>query len=43
MGLHSAMEFTGVLQVTNHEKFRDAFTNGIGSGKAFGFGMLALS
>ena len=43
MGLHSAMEFTGVLQVTNHEKFRDAFTNGIGSGKAFGFGMLALA
>jgi CRISPR system Cascade subunit CasE len=43
MGLHSVMEFSGVLHVTNHERFREAFTNGIGSGKAFGFGMLALS
>jgi CRISPR system Cascade subunit CasE len=30
MGLHSAMEFSGVLQVTNHERFREAFTSALG-------------
>jgi CRISPR system Cascade subunit CasE len=42
-GLHSATEFTGVITVTDPELLRQAFANGIGSAKAFGFGMLCLS
>ena len=42
-GLHCATEFTGVLTVIDPELLRQAFTNGIGSAKAFGFGMLCLS
>lgn len=42
-GTHSATEFTGALTVTDQEKFKDAATRGIGSAKAFGFGMLCLA
>lgn len=42
-GMHGGVEFQGVLGVTDPEKFRDAFTRGIGSAKAFGFGMLVLA
>lgn len=42
-GLHTATEFTGVLTTTDPELLRTAFTSGIGSAKAFGFGMLCLS
>jgi CRISPR system Cascade subunit CasE len=42
-GLHTATEFTGVLTVTNPTELGLAFANGIGSAKAFGFGMLCLS
>lgn len=42
-GLHSATEFTGILTVTDRDKLHAAFTTGIGSAKAFGFGMLCLS
>ena len=42
-GLHTATEFTGVLTVTDPALLRQAFANGIGSAKAFGFGMLCLS
>jgi len=42
-GLHTATEFTGVLTVTDSELIRQAFASGIGSAKAFGFGMLCLS
>lgn len=35
--------FTGCLQVTAAEKFRRALMSGIGSGKAFGFGLLSLA
>lgn len=42
-GLHTATEFTGILTVTDSALLRDAFTRGIGSAKAFGFGMLCLS
>lgn len=34
--------FTGVLKVTDRELFIQAFENGIGGGKAFGFGLLQL-
>jgi CRISPR system Cascade subunit CasE len=42
-GLHSAMEFQGVLTVTDPAKFHEAFTRGIGSAKAFGFGLLVIA
>jgi CRISPR system Cascade subunit CasE len=42
-GVHYAVEFQGVLTVTNATLFRAIFTAGIGSAKAFGFGLLALA
>jgi CRISPR system Cascade subunit CasE len=42
-GLHSAVEFQGVLRVADPAKFRETFTRGIGSAKAFGFGLLAIT
>ena len=42
-GLHSAVEFQGVLTVTDPAKFHEAFTRGIGSAKAFGFGLLVIA
>jgi len=42
-GTHTATEFTGTLRVTDPAAFFLAATRGIGSAKAFGFGMLCLS
>ena len=42
-GLHSAVEFQGVLTVTDRAKFHETFTRGIGSAKAFGFGLLVIA
>jgi CRISPR system Cascade subunit CasE len=42
-GVHSAVEFQGTLAVTDTKLFRITFTTGIGSAKAFGFGLLALA
>lgn len=42
-GLHSAVEFQGVLTVTDPAKFHQTFTHGIGSAKAFGFGLLVIA
>ena len=42
-GVHHAVEFRGVLEVTDRPKFRETFVRGIGSAKAFGFGLLALA
>jgi CRISPR system Cascade subunit CasE len=42
-GTHTAVEFQGILIVTDHEKFRATVSAGIGSAKAFGFGMLLFS
>ena len=41
-GLHSAVEFQGVLTVTDSRKFSEVFTRGIGPAKAFGFGLLVI-
>lgn len=41
-GKHVAVDFKGTLSVTDRAAFVKAFTNGIGSAKAFGFGMLML-
>ena len=42
LGTVGAVDFDGCLQVRNHTFFKDAFANGIGSAKAFGFGLLLL-
>jgi CRISPR system Cascade subunit CasE len=42
-GLHSAVEFQGVLTVTDPARFHESFTHGIGSAKAFGFGLLVIA
>lgn len=42
-GVHAAVEFVGELEVSDPVAFREAVTRGIGSAKAFGFGMLCLA
>jgi CRISPR system Cascade subunit CasE len=42
-GLHTATEFVGILKITDPDLFILATRTGIGSAKAFGFGMLCLS
>lgn len=42
-GVHNGTEFQGVLEVTNATLFRETFSRGIGSAKAFGFGLLVLA
>jgi len=39
---HNMAEFRGVLEVVDYERFKNSFTNGIGRGKAFGFGLLQI-
>jgi CRISPR system Cascade subunit CasE len=41
-GFHHAVEFEGVLAVRDRALFQSAFAKGVGSAKAFGFGLLAL-
>lgn len=41
-GVHTGVRFRGVLEVTDAARFEDAFYKGIGTAKAFGFGMLLL-
>lgn len=41
-GLHVGVRFRGALQVTDTQRFEATFHSGIGSAKAFGFGMLLL-
>ncbi|MBO4317469.1 MAG: type I-E CRISPR-associated protein Cas6/Cse3/CasE [Mailhella sp.] len=40
--LHVGVDFQGVLRVTDRDLFKTAFQRGLGSSKAFGFGMLLL-
>ncbi|XDD51049.1 type I-E CRISPR-associated protein Cas6/Cse3/CasE [Leptospira sp. WS92.C1] len=40
--IHS-VTFSGILKITEPEKFKTAYTKGIGPGKAFGCGMLLLA
>ena len=42
-GTLHAVDFRGILQVSDQAAFRHAAQTGIGSAKAFGFGMLALA
>lgn len=38
-----SVQFDGILQVTDPERFLVAIQSGIGSGKAFGFGLLSVA
>lgn len=42
-GTHAAVEFQGELAVTNSAQFRATVATGIGSAKAFGFGLLVIA
>ncbi len=42
-GTHAAVEFQGELEVTNLSQFRSSVATGIGSAKAFGFGLLVIA
>lgn len=39
---HDAYHYQGILQITDGEAFRRAMQTGIGSGKAYGFGMMMV-
>lgn len=39
----AAAVFTGVLRVTDADQFRETLTTGVGSGKAYGFGLLSVA
>lgn len=41
-GKHVAVDFEGVLQVTDRDRFIQTFNTGIGSAKGFGYGLLML-
>ncbi len=43
MMTHLAVTYDGVLRVVDPLKFHDAWRNGIGPAKAFGFGLLSLA
>lgn len=40
--IHNQATFKGVLRVIDNKKFRQAFSTGLGRGKAFGFGLLQI-
>lgn len=40
---YGSVIFEGVLKVTDADKFREALINGIGQGKAYGFGLLSVA
>ncbi len=42
-GTHSSVDFEGVLTVADKARFCEAFAKGIGSAKAFGFGLLVIA
>lgn len=41
-GKHVAVDFTGMLRITDRQLFSETFHSGIGSAKGFGYGMLML-
>ena len=40
---HYAVEYNGLLRVTDVDKFHATLAGGIGSGKAYGFGLLSIA
>lgn len=43
LGTVGTVNFEGCLRVLDHVSFKNAFANGIGSAKAFGFGLLLIA
>jgi CRISPR system Cascade subunit CasE len=43
MGYHGGVQFRGILEVTDQERFIETYYAGIGGAKAFGFGLLLLA
>jgi CRISPR system Cascade subunit CasE len=39
---HLAVRYNGLLRITNTDDFRNTIVRGLGSGKAFGFGLLSV-
>ena len=42
-GAHASVEFRGTLRVTDPATFHQTFQSGLGSAKAFGFGLLVIA
>lgn len=42
-GYHGGVQFRGILEVTDQKHFVDTYHSGIGSAKAFGFGLFLLA
>ena len=42
LGKHTSVDFSGAMRVTDRTAFSKAFSSGIGSAKAFGYGLLML-
>lgn len=42
-GYHGGVQFRGILEVTNQERFIETYHAGVGSAKSFGFGLLLLA
>jgi CRISPR system Cascade subunit CasE len=42
-GYHGGVQFRGILEVTDPERFSETYHAGLGSGKSFGFGLLLLA
>lgn len=42
-GYHGCVQFRGILEVTDRERFIETYQSGIGSAKSFGFGLLLLA
>ena len=42
-GYHGGVQFRGILEVTDPERFIETYHSGIGSAKSFGFGLLLLA
>lgn len=40
---HGGVQFRGILEVTDRDKFIETYQSGIGSAKGFGFGLLLLA
>lgn len=40
---HGGVQFRGILEVTDQERFMQTYQSGIGSAKGFGFGLLLLA
>jgi CRISPR system Cascade subunit CasE len=43
IGYHGGVQFRGILEVTDRERFIESYHCGIGSAKSFGFGLLLLA